>query len=111
MLGLYLSQQSCRWGQARATKAIGAGQLLLQLHQAGVLARQKAVVLGAFSAWKPTPSDRGYSLKTAIAHLRSVTTVPVLTGLPFGHVHPKVCLPVGRRAQLLVDGRNALIGW
>jgi muramoyltetrapeptide carboxypeptidase len=84
---------------------------LLQLHQAGVLARQKAVVLGAFSAWKPSPLDRGYNLKAAVAHLRATTPTPVLTGLPFGHVHPKVSLPIGRRAQLLVEGRNALIGW
>jgi muramoyltetrapeptide carboxypeptidase len=84
---------------------------LLQLHQAGVLARQKAVVLGAFSASKPTPLDRGYTLKTAVAQLRAVCATPLLTGLPFGHVHPKVTLPVGRRVQLLVDGRNVLIGW
>ena len=84
---------------------------LLQLHQAGVLARQKAVLLGAFSGWKPSPLDRGYTLKTAVAQLRAGTPTPVLTGLPFGHVHPKVTLPVGRKVQLLVEGRNVLIGW
>ncbi len=84
---------------------------LLQLLQAGVLANQKAVVLGAVSAWKPSPLDRGYTLKTMVAHLRSATKVPILTGLPFGHVHPKVSLPVGRKVQLLVQGRDALIGW
>jgi len=84
---------------------------LLQLHQAGVLDAQKAVVLGAFSHWRKSPLDRGYSLKSAIAHVRSVTRTPILTGLPFGHVSPKVTLPVGARVELLVDGRNALIGW
>jgi muramoyltetrapeptide carboxypeptidase len=84
---------------------------LMQLHQAGVLARQKAVVLGAFSGYKASPLDKGYGLKTVVAHLRSLLKVPVLTGLPFGHVHPKVSLPLGRRVQLVVDGRNALIGW
>ncbi len=84
---------------------------LLQLQQSGVLATQKAVLLGAFSNWKPAPLDHGYTLKTALAHLRSVCKTPILTGLPFGHVHPKVTLPVGVRVQLLVDGRNALIGW
>jgi muramoyltetrapeptide carboxypeptidase len=84
---------------------------LLQLHQAGVLDAQKAVVLGAFSHWRKSPLDRGYSLKSAIAHVRSVTRTPILTGLPFGHVPPKVTLPVGARVELLVDGRNALIGW
>jgi muramoyltetrapeptide carboxypeptidase len=84
---------------------------LLQLQQAGVLARQKAVLLGAFTDWKPSPLDRGYNLKTVVAHLRSLIDVPVLTGLPFGHVPTKVCLPVGRRVQLAVQGRDAFIGW
>ena len=84
---------------------------LLQLHQAGVLARQKAVLLGAFSAFKPAPLDRGYTLKTVVAHLRSVCRTPILTGLPFGHVHPKVSLPVGTRVQLVVQGRDVLVAW
>jgi muramoyltetrapeptide carboxypeptidase len=84
---------------------------LLQLLQAGVLQGQKAVLLGAFSAWKPSPLDRGYTLKTVVAHLRALTAVPLLTGLPFGHVQPKLTLPVGRKVQLLVQGRDALIGW
>lgn len=84
---------------------------LLQLHQAGVLEAQKAVVLGAFSDFRPSPLDRGYSLKTMLQHLRGVTRTPVLTGLPFGHVPTKVCLPVGAKVQLVVQGRDALIGW
>ncbi len=84
---------------------------LLQLQQAGVLARQKAVVLGDFSGWRKSPLDRGYTLKHAVAALRAVCPVPVLTGLPFGHVPTKVSLPVGARAQLLVQGRDVLIGW
>jgi muramoyltetrapeptide carboxypeptidase len=84
---------------------------LLQLHQAGVLARQKAVLLGAVSAFKPAPLDRGYTLKTVVAHLRSVCRTPILTGLPFGHVHPKVSLPVGARVQLVVQGREVLVAW
>jgi muramoyltetrapeptide carboxypeptidase len=84
---------------------------LLQLHQAGILEAQKAVVLGQFTDFRPTPLDRGYGLKNAIAQLRAVCRVPVLTGLPFGHVPTKVCLPVGRRITLAVQGRDAFIGW
>jgi muramoyltetrapeptide carboxypeptidase len=84
---------------------------LLQLLQAGIVDAQKAVVLGAFTAYQPSPLDRGYSLKTAVQALRSRTKTPVLTGLPFGHVATHVTLPVGRRVQLFVDGRNVLIGW
>ena len=87
------------------------GIALLQLQQAGVLDRQKAVLLGHFSNWKPSPLDRGYTLKSAVAQLRSVCKVPILGGLPFGHVQPKVCLPVGARVTLAVQGRDAFIGW
>ncbi len=84
---------------------------LLQLHQAGVLGAQKAIVLGAFSAYKKSPLDRGYTLKAAVEHLRSVTKTPILTGLPFGHVPTKLCLPVGARVTLAVQGRDVLMGW
>lgn len=84
---------------------------LLQLHQAGVLEAQKAVLLGEFTDYRKSPMDRGYTLKTVIAHLRGVCSTPILTGLPFGHVPMKVTLPVGVRVQLLVDGRDVLIGW
>ena len=84
---------------------------LLQLHQAGVLDAQKAVVLGAFSDYRKSPLDRGYSLKAVVAHLRTQTKTPILTGLPFGHVPTKVTLPVGAKVDLVVQGRDALIGW
>ena len=86
-------------------------RMLLQLQQAGVLQRQKAVLLGAFSDWRKSPLDRGFTLKSVVAHLRSVCATPILTGLPFGHVPTKVMLPVGRRVQLVVQGRDVLIGW
>ena len=84
---------------------------LLQLHQAGVLPQQKAVLLGDFSGWRKSPLDRGYTLKTAVAHLRSVCATPILTGLPFGHVPTKLTLPVGAKVQLVVQGRDVLLGW
>ena len=84
---------------------------LLQLHQAGVLNAQKAVLLGAFNDYRPSPLDRGYTLKSAVAHLRSVVKRPILTGLPFGHVPTKVCLPVGMPVALAVQGRDAFVAW
>ena len=86
-------------------------RMLLQLHQAGVLQRQKAVLLGAFSDWRKSPLDRGYTLKTVVARLRSVCDTPILTGLPFGHVQTKVTLPVGLRVELAVQGRDVMVGW
>ncbi|MDL2338508.1 MAG: LD-carboxypeptidase [Pseudomonadota bacterium] len=84
---------------------------LLQLQQAGVLDAQKAVLLGAFSDFRRSPLDHGYNLKTVVAHLRSLTRTPILTGLPFGHVPTKVTMPVGAKVELLVQGRDVLVGW
>lgn len=86
-------------------------RMLLQLHQAGVLDAQKAIVLGAVSDWRKSPMDRGYGLKAMVEHLRSVTRTPILTGLPFGHVPTKVTMPFGVRVQLLVQARDVLVGW
>ncbi|MBS0445593.1 MAG: LD-carboxypeptidase [Proteobacteria bacterium] len=84
---------------------------LLQLQQAGVLDRQRALLLGAFTEWRKSPLDRGYTLKTAIARLRAATKTPILTGLPFGHMPTKVTLPVGARVDLVVQGRDVLVAW
>jgi muramoyltetrapeptide carboxypeptidase len=84
---------------------------LLHLQQAGVIDAQKAVLLGQFTAWKKAPLDRGYTLTSAVQALRSRTKTPVLTGLPLGHVATHVTLPVGLRGQLVVQGRDALVGW
>ena len=84
---------------------------LLQLHQAGVLGEQRAVLLGAVSDYKASPLDRGYTLRSAVAYVRSVTRTPVVTGLPFGHVRTKVSFPLGRRVELAVQGRDVLVGW
>lgn len=84
---------------------------LLQLHQAGVLDKQQAIVLGAFTEFRKSPLDRGYNLKTVIAYLRSLTKTPILTGLPFGHVPVKLSLPIGRQVNLVVQGRDAFVMW
>jgi muramoyltetrapeptide carboxypeptidase len=87
-------------------------RMLTQLLHAGVLARQQAVILGQFSQYKTVAGyDRGFGMASVVAWLRSQLKVPVLTGLPFGHVPTKVLLPVGRSASLSVQGREALIYW
>ena len=86
-------------------------RMLTQLLHSGVLARQKAVVFGQFTNYRLAPHDRGYSLQTVVAWLRSQIKEPVLTGLPFGHVPTKVLLPVGARVTLLAQDRDALVLW
>lgn len=86
-------------------------RMLLQWQHSGILAQQKAIVLGQFNSYKLTPHDKGFKLQTVIDRLRSQLKIPVLTGLPFGHVPTKVCLPFGGKAQLITEGRDALLYW
>jgi muramoyltetrapeptide carboxypeptidase len=84
---------------------------LTQLLNAGILGEQKAVLLGAFNRFTPSPHDRGFKLQTVVDWLRSRLRTPVLTGLPYGHVPTKVVLPVGQKVEMLVQDREALIFW
>jgi muramoyltetrapeptide carboxypeptidase len=84
---------------------------LTQLLHSGIIGQQKAVLLGSFSRYQPSPHDKGFKLQTVVNWLRSKTKTPVFTGLPFGHVPTKVMLPVGQQVQLMVQGRDALLYW
>jgi muramoyltetrapeptide carboxypeptidase len=86
-------------------------RMLTQLLHAGVLARQKAIVLGQFTNFTLVPHDRGFKLQSVIDWLRTQLKTPVLTNLPYGHVDTKVILPVGARADLMVEDRDALLYW
>lgn len=79
-------------------------RMIYQLHLAGILARQQALVLGHFSGIKGfVDYDNGYDLATMIEHVRERTGIPVVTGLPFGHVDDIATLPVGAHAHLAAD--------
>jgi muramoyltetrapeptide carboxypeptidase len=75
-------------------------RMIYQLHLSGILARQQALVLGDFSGSKQFDYDNGYDLKEMVEQVRSVVGIPVVTGLPFGHVPDMATLPVGAPAQL-----------
>jgi len=86
-------------------------RMLTQLFNAGVLQNQKAIVFGQFTSYKLISHDKGFKLKTVIDRLRSQLKIPVLTGLPFGHVPTKVLLPIGAKVDLATEGRDAFIVW
>lgn len=84
-------------------------RMLYQLHYAGVLGRQRALLLGSFTGADPGANDNGYDLATMIAHARESFEVPIFTGLPFGHCPDKLTLPVGGRCALAVGEGRARI--
>jgi muramoyltetrapeptide carboxypeptidase len=81
-------------------------RLMLQLWHAGVLANQKAVLLGDFSGYRLSDYDSGYDFSSMLAYLRSRLPVPVLHGLPFGHTRDKLTLPVGAYGRLQSDANG-----
>ena len=86
-------------------------RMLTQLLHAGVLARQKAILLGQFTEYKLSTHDKGFKMAKVVDWLRSQTKTPILTNLPFGHVATKVLLPVGAKVNLLAEGRDVLLFW
>jgi muramoyltetrapeptide carboxypeptidase len=86
-------------------------RMLSQLLHCGVLAKQKAILLGQFTEYKCTPHDKGFNLSTVRQWLQSQIQAPVLANLPYGHVQTKVLLPVGAKVDLVVQGRDALMAW
>jgi muramoyltetrapeptide carboxypeptidase len=82
-------------------------RMLLQLMQAGVLARQRAIVLGDFSGYRLSPADNGYNFEEMLAYLRATLPCPVLTGLEFGHIPRRVTIPFGAKGRLVSDAE----GW
>jgi muramoyltetrapeptide carboxypeptidase len=85
-------------------------RLFMQLHHAGVLGRQAALVLGDFADCVPTnPMRYPYSMEEVIDTLRQLLPFPLLTGLPFGHIARKATLPFGAPGTLSMrDGSYSL---
>jgi muramoyltetrapeptide carboxypeptidase len=86
-------------------------RMLTQLLHAGVLASQKAIVLGQFTDFKLTPHDKGFKLASVVKWIQSKVSTPIITNLPYGHVATKVLLPVGASVDLVVEARDAMLFW
>lgn len=80
-------------------------RMILQLLHSGVLANQQALVLGDFSEYTLTGYDNGYDFEMMLSWIRSCISIPVITGLPFGHIKDKITLPVGAQSRLVSDGK------
>ncbi|HEY8586232.1 MAG TPA: muramoyltetrapeptide carboxypeptidase [Rhodanobacter sp.] len=82
-------------------------RMLYQLHLAGVLGRQRALLLGHFSQCRPADYDNGYGLSDSFGQIRAASGVPVVEGLPMGHEPDKFTLPFGVPARLQVSAGTA----
>lgn len=78
-------------------------RMLLQLGQAGVLAKQQALILGDWGQSKPNLQDQGFDLCAIVEFIHQAYGLPVLTQFPFGHCTPKCCWFQGGVGQLVVQ--------
>ena len=87
-------------------------RMLIQLHHAGILAQQKALILGHFTNYKSSDYDNGYDFAAMLDFIRNRIGIPVITGLPFGHCANKLTLPIGAQVELVsnVDGFSLAFG-
>ena len=86
-------------------------RMLYQLHNAGILGRQRALLLGDFNGYELTANDNGYDFAAMVEHVRAAFGIPVFTGLPFGHCRDKLTLPHGGQCDLQVRGGSATLAF
>lgn len=80
-------------------------RMLNTLYLAGILQKQRAIVLGDFrmAAIRDT-YDSSYDFPTVTNHISRVARVPVLSGFPFGHITNKATFPLGAHAKIRSTG-------
>jgi muramoyltetrapeptide carboxypeptidase len=74
---------------------------LVALRQAGWFDRAVGVAVGTFTESKPTPD--GTDVSKSIARGLEGLSIPVVTGVPAGHVEPSAILPFGAKVRLDAD--------
>lgn len=83
-------------------------RMFWQLKHAGVLDRQRAIILGEYTDCRPSPGMRHpFVTEEAVETLRSMAPCPVFEGFAFGHGRRRVTLPMGLPARLTVTGGEA----
>jgi muramoyltetrapeptide carboxypeptidase len=87
-------------------------RLVYQLHHAGILRRQRALLFADFDDCTPkNPQRYPYSMAEAVESIRELVPIPVLTGMALGHVARKITVPIGARALLTITGATWSLGF
>ncbi len=78
-------------------------RMLTQLLQATDLAKAAGIALGVFNDCQPKPDSPSLSLPDALRDRLGGLGIPVMYGLPFGHVNQQATFPYGIKAKLDAD--------
>ncbi len=79
-------------------------RMLTQLLRAGKFDKVAGIALGIFKGCHPTDHDwkeeNSFSVKEVIMDRLSSLKIPIMYGLPFGHIAENATLPIGAKAKL-----------
>ncbi len=83
-------------------------RMFFQLFHAGILQKQRAILLADFTDCDPAGSRFAYGMEHVLDTLRGLLgdSIPVLTNLPFGHVPRKLTIPFGVQATLKIESEK-----
>jgi len=75
-------------------------RMLTQLRQAYPLEKTAGIALGVFSGFEANEDDNSLTLRETLLDRLADLDVPIMYGLPFGHIDDHCTLPVGLEAEL-----------
>lgn len=78
-------------------------RMLAHLRAAGALAGLRGVLVGRFTGLGRHIDDGSFGLDQVLAHYFAPLGVPVLSGLPIGHIDDQWTIPLGVRARMDAD--------
>ncbi len=78
-------------------------RMLAHLRAVDALARLRGVLVGRFTRLKRHIEDGAFGVDQVLAHYFGPLGVPVLHGLPIGHIDDQWTLPLGVRARMDAD--------
>ncbi|MEP0295596.1 MAG: LD-carboxypeptidase [Reichenbachiella sp.] len=82
-------------------------RMLTQLLNSRKLDKAKGIAMGVFNGCETKPEDPDFALSTSLENVLrdrfGELEMPVLYGLPIGHIDDNATLPIGVRAQLDVE--------
>lgn len=84
-------------------------RMLTHLLHAGILHKQKAIVLGHITDYKLAENDNGYDMPHVIKWLKEQVNVPLVYGLPYGHGDVRVTLPIGKKVGIATEDGMAYL--
>ena len=81
-------------------------RMLAHLRMVGALAGLRGVLIGRFTGLKRSMEDGSFGVDQVLTHYFAPLGVPVLYGLPIGHIDDQWTMPVGVRARVDADAAS-----